>query len=267
MSENSQRKKIILTDDTAFFLVTAKSRLEKLYEVYTAQSAAVLYEILENVVPDLIVLDINLPDENGFDIVAKLKADIRTSIVPVVFLSGNANKKNMLKAAHLGAIDFLSKPYNDVQLLECIDSLVNDKAVKDADKPIVLAVDDTPSVLTDINHILNGTYRVYTLPDSKKLKSLLDMVTPDLFILDYQMPGMSGFDLVPVIRDHKMHGSTPILFLTTEGTTDHVATALSLGANDFMIKPLNATTLRHKVALHLKHYRIQRRILALPKNR
>jgi DNA-binding response OmpR family regulator len=113
---------------------------------------------------------------------------------------------------------------------------------------VILAVDDSPDILTAILSILGGEYKVVPLADPTQVEGTLGQVTPELILLDYQMPKLSGFDLIPVIRGLAEHRETPIMFLTSEGTIDNVSAAMALGACDFMVKPFRAETLREKVA-------------------
>ena len=114
----------------------------------------------------------------------------------------------------------------------------------------VLAVDDSPVALQTITTALSDEYDVYTLVDSTKVGEFLKRVTPDLFLLDFKMPVISGFELVPIIRSFVEHKFTPIIFLTAMGTPDYVSTALALGASDYIIKPFQVDNLRAKVAKH-----------------
>ena len=139
----------------------------------------------------------------------------------------------------------LPPPDTDVSLKEYLDSAENTRA---SQKPIVLAVDDSPVVLKSVSSVLSGDYKVYTLPKPAMLENLLRRVTPALFLLDYRMPEISGFDLIPIIRSHDAHKETPIVFLTSEGTVDNVMSALSLGACDFIVKPFVPDALREKIA-------------------
>jgi two-component system chemotaxis response regulator CheY len=80
-----------------------------------------------------------------------------------------------------------------------------------------------------------------------EVKESLTRITPDLFLLDCNMPGMSGFDLIPIIREFPEHKETPIVFLTAEGTVDHLTAAMHMGVSDFIVKPFNAKSLREKI--------------------
>jgi len=69
-----------------------------------------------------------------------------------------------------------------------------------------------------------------------------------LFLLDFNMPVFSGYDMFLKIRELPEHRQTPIIFLTAEATIDNVTAAINLGANDFVVKPFNPTELREKIA-------------------
>ena len=114
-------------------------------------------------------------------------------------------------------------------------------------KPVVLAVDDSITILKTVSDVLRDTCKVYTLPKPEELENVLKRVTPDLFIIDYLMPEINGFDLVPIIRGFDKHKETPIIFLTSEGTLVNVAVAVSLGVTDFMVKPIVPDVLRDRV--------------------
>jgi len=259
-SNNSNpRRKIILVDDVSFHLMSTKERLKKYYEVFPAQSAEDLFELLENVKPELILLDINMPDSDGYETIERLKKDERYFAIPVIFLTSKNDKESINKGMALGAVDFIKKPFTDSDVYDCIEYQL-DPLKKSRNKPVILAIDDCPSILNSIKHLLGSEYTVYTLAESKNIKALLKMVTPDLFLLDCKMPVLSGFDLIPIIREHNDYADTPIMFLTSEGTIDTISVAINLGASDFIIKPIDSATLRVKIALQLKDFIIRRRM-------
>jgi CheY-like chemotaxis protein len=115
----------------------------------------------------------------------------------------------------------------------------------------ILAIDDSPVMLKTISSILGEDYVVNCMSNPAMLEKFLEQITPELFLLDYKMPEINGFDLVPIIRSFEEHKHTPIVFLTSEGTSDHVSAALTLGARDFIVKPFQANILQEKVAKHI----------------
>ena len=135
-------------------------------------------------------------------------------------------------------------PGADLPLKEYIERLDGPAA---SPKPVILAVDDSPSILTSLSYLLGGEYKVYTLPKPQELEKVLKKLAPDLFLLDYEMPVVNGFELVPVIRSFEAHKNTPIIYLTAIGTMDIVTSALAMGACDFIVKPFNPDTLLEKI--------------------
>ena len=140
-------------------------------------------------------------------------------------------------------------PY-ETSLNEWLKPVDPESPEKDAviHKPVVLVVDDSPVVLKSVSSYLSDDYKVYILAKSYLLKKMLSQIKPDLFLLDYNMPVLNGFDLVPIIRGFAEHRDTPIIFLTSEGTIDNVSSAVKLGACDFISKPVQPSTLRERIA-------------------
>lgn len=118
-------------------------------------------------------------------------------------------------------------------------------------KPVILAIDDSPVILKTVSSVLSNDYKVYTLPKPTELGKVLQKVTPDLFLIDYQMPELNGFDLVPIIRSFDGHKDTPIIFLTSEDTLDALNAAIALGSSDFIVKPYNSDLLRETIAKYI----------------
>jgi DNA-binding response OmpR family regulator len=264
-NDEIQQKRIIYVDDVNYALITIKERLKDAYEVYPTQSVEKMFEILERIRPDLILLDVNMPDVDGFETLKQIKADRRYADIPVMFLSAKRDRHSIIKGMSLGAVDYITKPVSNERLIEYIDFHL-DPEKRAADKPIVLAVDDDPSMLQTISALLDGQYVVYTLTDARieqMLKELLKKATPDLFILDYNMPGITGFELVPIIRAIPGHEATPIIFLTGEGSIDHITVAANLGACEYIVKPIDDALLHKKVASHLTDFIMHRRIRSL----
>jgi putative two-component system response regulator len=96
--------------------------LKTFYEVYPAPSAAKLFEILENVVPDLVLLDIEMPEINGYEAMKRMKSDPRLSDTPVIFLTAKSDEESELEGFNLGAKDYISKPFSPPLLLKRIEN-------------------------------------------------------------------------------------------------------------------------------------------------
>jgi DNA-binding response OmpR family regulator len=256
-------RKIIYVDDVNYSLLSLKEKLKDYYDVYTAQSVERLFEILAAVMPDLILLDVKMPGIDGFKAIQMLKADKRYSGIPIIFLTAQNDKDSVFMGLNLGAAAYVSKPYATNNLVETIESVFFPKIQKnpfeefikteeETDKPCILAVDDVPMMLRTIQSALQDKYKVYALSKPEEISNLLKRIRPDLFLLDYKMPGLTGFDVVPIIRSFIAHKTTPIIFVTGVGTIDNMVMAAGLGACDFIVKPISVEALRAKVKKHIR---------------
>jgi putative two-component system response regulator len=113
-------KTIFVVDDNKSNLLTAEEALSEHYDVFTLLSAAFMFELLENVLPDLILLDIVMPEVDGFEALSKLKADARYADIPVIFLSSKSDAATEARGFELGVVDYISKPFSAPVLLNRI---------------------------------------------------------------------------------------------------------------------------------------------------
>ncbi|MDR0451939.1 MAG: response regulator [Treponema sp.] len=108
----SDRRKIILVDDSPVNLKIGSKMLIKDYDVFTAPSAGKLFQILEKVKVDLILLDISMPVMDGYETIKILKANERTRDIPVIFLTSEIGPECEAECLALGAADYMLKPYS-----------------------------------------------------------------------------------------------------------------------------------------------------------
>jgi len=118
---DAKRKTIFLVDDDITNLTIGKKALADYYKVFTLNSGAVMLEMLENIQPDLILLDVNMPEMNGHEVIKKLKAKEITANIPVIFLTALSNEEMELKGLSLGAVDYITKPFSTPRLLKRLE--------------------------------------------------------------------------------------------------------------------------------------------------
>ncbi|MDR1466529.1 MAG: response regulator [Treponema sp.] len=106
------RKTIILVDDNIANLKIGKNALMEQYDVFTAPSAKKMFELLERNKPELILLDIDMPEMDGFEAIRILKGNDSTRQIPVVFLTGKSDAESEMEGLTLGAVDYISKPFS-----------------------------------------------------------------------------------------------------------------------------------------------------------
>jgi putative two-component system response regulator len=106
------RKTVFVVDDVATNLTMAVAALESQYRILTMQSASRMFTILEKVMPDMILLDVEMPEMDGFETLKKLKAHATYSSIPVIFLTGITNEETEAQGFELGVVDFITKPFS-----------------------------------------------------------------------------------------------------------------------------------------------------------
>ena len=266
--ENTRRK-IMMVDDDPVILKIGRHFLMDTYEVFPLPSAEKLFETLEKVTPDLILLDVMMPGVTGVDALVRLKEDPRFDSIPVIFVTSVGDDKSVFEHLKLGAYSNLTKPFTQEELISRIENCLSDffpskskqprpKTAGTGDNPsaeevkkVIITIDDAPEMLRMVYLLLRNDYKVHTLSEPEKLEALLETITPDLFLLDYHMPALTGFDLIPIIRSIEKHKDTPIIFLTVEKSPECIEEATRLGVKDYIIKPIKADVLREKVAKHI----------------
>jgi len=166
------RHKIVLVDDNIATLNQGKSLLQAFYKVYTAASAATLFENLEHGIPDLILLDVEMPEMDGFQVIEKLKADDRYKDIPVIFLTSKSDEESERKGFSLGAVDYITKPFSGpllqkrisnqilyMRVAEAVKNYANNfdvmvDEITKANQRMKILLDKTPlcARLWDVNH-------------------------------------------------------------------------------------------------------------------
>jgi len=114
------KKTIFVVDDNSTNLAVAENTLEKQYLVITFSSAAKMFAAMEKIKPDMILLDIAMPEISGFDAIKHLKESKRYAEIPVIFLTGITDAKTEAAGIELGAVDFILKPFTVPVLLNRI---------------------------------------------------------------------------------------------------------------------------------------------------
>jgi len=116
------RKKIIAVDDNIENLTAIKNTLKDLYEVYPSPSAAKMFSLLERLRPDLILLDVEMPDMNGYEAAKKLKEDDKFREIPIIFLTSMDDAQSEIKGLSIGAVDYIRKPFVGPLILRRIET-------------------------------------------------------------------------------------------------------------------------------------------------
>ena len=115
----------------------------------------------------------------------------------------------------------------------------------------IFVVDDSDTNLSTAEEALEDQYRVMTLPSALKMFALLEKVTPDLILLDIEMPEMDGFEVLHRLKTNVVHADIPVIFLTSMTDVAIEVRGFQLGVIDFITKPFSAPVLLNRIKTHL----------------
>ncbi len=113
----------------------------------------------------------------------------------------------------------------------------------------ILIVDDFATMRKIIKNLLGqlGYKNVHEADDGSTALVMLKKERFDLIIADWNMPQMSGLDLLKIIRENENYKNTPFVMVTAEANKNNIVAAIQAGANDYIIKPFNSITLQEKI--------------------
>jgi len=126
----------------------------------------------------------------------------------------------------------------------------NEQNIND-EKALIIMVDDNPANLRIGKNILSKNYTVATAPSAEKLFGLLENNTPSLILLDVDMPEMDGYETIKILKSRPQTCDVPVIFLTSRGEFDSELTGLSLGAIDYISKPIQPPLLLKRIEVHV----------------
>jgi len=121
----------------------------------------------------------------------------------------------------------------------------------ESEKSLIIMVDDNPANLRIGKNLLLEKHTVATAPSAEKLFSLLENNHPVLILLDVDMPEMNGYEAIKMLKSKPETANIPVIFLTARTDPDAEVTGLSLGAVDYITKPIQPQLLLKRIELHL----------------
>jgi len=144
-------KTIFVVDDSDTNLSMAEKALDGLYRVMTMPSAEKMFSLLEKMTPELILLDIEMPDTNGFTALEKLKGNSTWARIPVVFLTGRTDAKVEARGFEMGVVDFITKPFSAPVLVNRIKTHLDiDEIIRERTAQLSRLQNGIVSVLANI---------------------------------------------------------------------------------------------------------------------
>jgi len=227
----------LIDDEPDVNEIVKLSLIKEGYNVVDATTGEEGLQIAREHHPDLIILDVRLPDASGFDVLTCLKRDPNTRAIPVMIMS---ILKDTEKEAACGAIDHLSKPVDFRQLKAKINRCLQHNSCAIGVRPTVMIVDDEPDVVQLLSNrlTLEGFNTLIAHNGSLALEMLKDeQVRPKVILLDVIMPDPSGWDVIVALKSNPTTAAIPVILFSARGAEEDIKRGYELGARDYIVKP------------------------------
>ena len=201
-----KNKVLVVEDDYATSKLLSNYLNKWGYEPTIVNSAEQTLKIIEKEQFLAILMDIVLPDANGFDLLKKIHENKNTKNTPVIVCSVESEQQ---KAFMMGAVEYFVKPIKYKYLVEVLTSY---KLKKDSN--ILIVDDDVPTLNLIKEAVQQAGFNAIAEAHSGKLPDMLDSLSIDLAIIDLDMPELSGFDLIKIIKSNPKFAKLPIIIYT-----------------------------------------------------
>ncbi|MGH8671684.1 MAG: diguanylate cyclase [Burkholderiales bacterium] len=223
------------------------------YKVRVFHRLAGVKEAVLETPPAAMIMDLGLPDGNGADVIAEIRHTTKIAL-PVLFISGRDDLPSRIEAIRAGGTSFFAKPFDVNALVDRLDTLT---AGRPSEPYRILVVEKDPAVAAHYGDMLkNAGMSATLLTDPMQLLPALRDFGPELILMEMNNPGCSGLELAAAIRQQESYVRIPIVFLSSEHNMDNQLSAMSLGADDFLITPITSSFLISAVATRAQRSRI-----------
>jgi len=210
------RELVMLVDDSLANLMIAKEALSTAYTVITVPSASKMFELLARYTPKLILLDIDMPEMNGYEAIKILKNHPETKNIPVIFLTAMSDSSSELQGLSLGAIDYIIKPFSAPLLRKRIEVHIlveaQKKELQDYNENLQqMVADKTQTILKLQNKVLQAMAELVEGRDTftgnhiEKTQRCLEVLISAMFKNGIYREKTAGWDISLLLQSSQLH--------------------------------------------------------------
>lgn len=245
---------ILIVDNDKQTLETMSLYLEDAATVSTVLGGRQALDFVQQNPVDVILLDVDMPIMDGFATLEQLRNIEKCINVPVILVTGKTDKHTIFNSYIMGVDGYLAKPVSKDVLINKINEVYQVKESKD-NKKTVLMIDDDMPYLKQLNSLLNNSYNVIMINSAKLALDYLLTHTPDVILLDYQMPLYNGANVMNMIQKNtQKDNKKPIPIIILSGALDREALQECYAYNPFsyLVKPVSKDVLVENIEQALK---------------
>ncbi|MGB7595566.1 MAG: response regulator [Erysipelotrichaceae bacterium] len=247
----SRDKTVLIVEDNDAAIVQLKDLVEETgARVLVAQNAAEAFNIIDNILPDAILLDLMMPDIDGFSVLQTIRDAEATALVPVLILTAKHITKEDLKTLkrnnihqliQKGDIDRRQLQQAVLSMIHPEMSIVPQRPLQDIQgKPTVLVVEDNPDNMITVRAMLSTDYIVIEAVNGLEAIEMARKYIPHLVLMDIALPGINGIEAFQRIRAIPSLSHVPVIALTASAMEKDREAILSHGFDAYIAKPIIA---------------------------
>ncbi|NNM72130.1 PleD family two-component system response regulator [Enterovirga aerilata] len=277
--------RVLVVDDIPTNVKLLETKLSAEYfDVLTASNGPDAIAICEQGLCDIVLLDVMMPDMDGFEVCRRLKNSPMTAHLPVVMVTALDQPSDRLRGLDAGADDFLTKPVDDTALFARVRSLVRLKAVTDELRarlmasrhgfgdPLaaataetgqnghVLIVDDRASSYERLSAALSQYHRVEVEADPHQAMMRAAESEYDVVLISLGLQGFDGLRLCSQLRSLERTRHVAVVLIADMDDRGRVLRGLDIGAHDFLVRPVDRNELVARVRTQVRRKRFAERL-------
>ncbi|MDP1579769.1 MAG: response regulator [Candidatus Didemnitutus sp.] len=252
------RHKILTVDDSKTVRIIVRKAFKAFdCEILEAANGVEGLALAAKESPALILLDVTMPVMDGVEMLAKLKADPALKGIPVMMLTAEGGRDNVLKIAKMGIRDYIVKPFKEETLVEKAGRIVELSSLAQAptkaksifDAATVLVVEDKPAIVQQIQDGLKHTpWKVIGVATQGEACEFIAKTPPDLIVISLSLANEAAFTLFRLLRANPKSKTTPVFGLVVKTETTLQQQALAAGFFAVIAKPIDFIDLEGRMA-------------------